>query len=173
MLQLSCVRIWFSLLGSSYIYISLAPYDKVVYLLFFRDQWLSMIVIYCLCHSFRRYFTCFICMAGSASQAGDAESSRAPGLTSGLQGSVNVLRSALLLVPQWQCISSFVFYILYFTFEADISILLSEIDYITSAYSVVTVVFSEQVQCTTKVQPLYIVNTCLIFYYGVSIHWGW
>ena len=41
------------------------------------------------------------------------ESSRAPGLTSGLQGSVNVHRGALLLVPQWQCISSFVFYILY------------------------------------------------------------
>ena len=50
-------------------------------------------------------------MAGAASQAGDADSSRAPGLTSGLQGSVNVHRGALLLVPQWQCISSFVFYI--------------------------------------------------------------
>ena len=37
--------------------------------------------------------------------------SRAPGLTSGLQGSVNVHRGALLLVPQWQCISSFVIYI--------------------------------------------------------------
>ena len=33
-------------------------------------------------------------------------------LTSGLQGSVNVHRGTLLLVPQWQCISSFVFYIL-------------------------------------------------------------
>ena len=31
---------------------------------------------------------------------GDADSSRAPGLTSGLQGSVNVHRGALLLVPQ-------------------------------------------------------------------------
>ena len=51
-------------------------------------------------------------MAGTASQAGDADSSRAPGLTSGLQGSVNVQRGALLLVPQWQCIISFVFYIL-------------------------------------------------------------
>ena len=49
-------------------------------------------------------------MAGAASQAGDADSSRAPGLTSALQGSVNVHRGALLLVPQWQCISSFVFY---------------------------------------------------------------
>ena len=39
-------------------------------------------------------------MAVAASQAGDADSSRAPGLTSGLQGSVNVHRGALLLVPQ-------------------------------------------------------------------------
>ena len=51
-------------------------------------------------------------MAGAASQAGDADSSRAPGLTSGVQGSANVHRGALLLVPQWQCISSFVFQIL-------------------------------------------------------------
>ena len=36
-------------------------------------------------------------MAGAASQAGNADSSRAPGLTSGLQGSVNVHRGALLL----------------------------------------------------------------------------
>ena len=39
-------------------------------------------------------------MAGAASQAGDADSSRAPGLTSGLQGSMNVHRGALLFVPQ-------------------------------------------------------------------------
>ena len=39
-------------------------------------------------------------MAGAASQAGDADPSRAPGLTSDLQGSVNVQRGALLLVPQ-------------------------------------------------------------------------
>ena len=39
-------------------------------------------------------------MAGAASQAGDADSSRAPGLTSGLQGSVNVHCGTLLLVPQ-------------------------------------------------------------------------
>ena len=39
-------------------------------------------------------------MAGAASQAGDADSSRAPGLASGLQGSVNVHRGALLLVLQ-------------------------------------------------------------------------
>ena len=50
-------------------------------------------------------------MAGAASQVGDADSSRAPGLTSVLQGSVNVHRGALLLVPQLQCISFFVFYI--------------------------------------------------------------
>ena len=49
-------------------------------------------------------------MVGAASQEGDADSSRAPGLTSGLQGSVNVHVGALLLVPQWQCINSFVFY---------------------------------------------------------------
>ena len=34
-------------------------------------------------------------MAGVACQAGDADSSRAPGLTSGLQGSANVHRGAL------------------------------------------------------------------------------
>ena len=50
-------------------------------------------------------------MAGAASQTGDTDSSLAPGLNSGFQGSVKVHRGALLLVPQWQCISSFVFYI--------------------------------------------------------------
>ena len=39
-------------------------------------------------------------MAGAASHAGGADSSRTPGLTSGLQGSMNVHRGALLLVPQ-------------------------------------------------------------------------
>ena len=39
-------------------------------------------------------------MAGAASQTEDADSSRTSGLTSGLQGSVNVHRGALLLVPQ-------------------------------------------------------------------------
>ena len=38
--------------------------------------------------------------AGAASQAGDTDSSRAPGLTCGLQESVNVHRGALLLVLQ-------------------------------------------------------------------------
>ena len=36
----------------------------------------------------------------AASQAGDADLSRAPSLTSGLQGSVNVHRGALFLVSQ-------------------------------------------------------------------------
>ena len=54
-------------------------------------------------------YTSVVLRAGAASQAGD--SSWASGLTSCLQGSVNVHRGALLLVPQWQCISSFVFYI--------------------------------------------------------------
>ena len=47
-------------------------------------------------------------MAGGASQAGDADS-RAPGLTSGLQGSVNVHRGALL------CHSDSASVLLYFT----------------------------------------------------------
>ena len=38
-------------------------------------------------------------MADGASQAGDADSSQVPGLTSGLQGSVSIYRGALLLVP--------------------------------------------------------------------------
>ena len=38
--------------------------------------------------------------SGAASQAGDADSSQAPCLTSGLQGSVNVHHGALLFVPQ-------------------------------------------------------------------------
>ena len=39
-------------------------------------------------------------MAGAASQAGDADSSMVPGLTSNVQGSVNGHRGALFLVPQ-------------------------------------------------------------------------
>ena len=39
-------------------------------------------------------------MAGAASQAGYVDSSRAPGLTYGLPGSVNVYGGALLLVRQ-------------------------------------------------------------------------
>ena len=55
-------------------------------------------------------------MAGAASQAGDADSSRASGLSSALQGPMNVHRGAQLLVPQWHCISSFVFSICLGTF---------------------------------------------------------
>ena len=51
-------------------------------------------------------------MTVAARPAGYADSSRAPGLTSGLQGSVNVHRGAPLLVPLWQSISSFLFYTL-------------------------------------------------------------
>ena len=40
---------------------------------------------------------------------------RAPRLTSGLEGSVYIHLGALLLVPQWQCISSFVFYTIEFS----------------------------------------------------------
>ena len=47
-------------------------------------------------------------MAGAASQAGDVDSSRAPGLTSGLQGYVNVHRGAIVgatvTVYQFYCI---------------------------------------------------------------------
>ena len=42
-------------------------------------------------------------MAGAASQAGDADSSRAPGLTSGMQGSMNVHRGALLSTVVLYC----------------------------------------------------------------------
>ena len=50
-------------------------------------------------------------MECAASQAEDADSSQAPGLTSGLQGSMNVHLGALLFVLQRQYNSSFVFYI--------------------------------------------------------------
>ena len=48
-------------------------------------------------------------MAGAASQAGDADSSRTPGLTSGLQGPMNAHRGALL------CHSDIASVLLYFT----------------------------------------------------------
>ena len=57
-------------------------------------------------------------MAGAASQAGDADSSRAPGLTSALQGSVNVHHGALLSMPQWQCISFFCILLGFFVYLA-------------------------------------------------------
>ena len=64
-------------------------------------------------------------MAGAASQAGDADSSRAPGLTSGLQGSMNVHRGALLLLPRWQCIGSFVFYTIFITLDVYVVIFIT------------------------------------------------
>ena len=85
-------------------------YHFFIYLIFsfqFRPtQWY-------VCHGRVIFVAKWICCLNMcvASQTGDADSSRAPGLTSGLQGSVNVHRGALLLVPQWQCISSFVFYL--------------------------------------------------------------
>ena len=54
-------------------------------------------------------------MACAASQVGDTDSSQAPDLTSGLQGSVNVHLGALLSVPHWRCFSSFVFYLTLFS----------------------------------------------------------
>ena len=59
-------------------------------------------------------------MADAASQAGDADSSRAPCLISGLQGSVNVHRGALLFgatvtVHQFFCILHDIFYINFIT----------------------------------------------------------
>ena len=47
-----------------------------------------------------------------ACQAGDADTSGTPGLTSGFQGPMNVLSGSLLFMPHWMCINSLVFYIL-------------------------------------------------------------
>ena len=68
------------------------------------------------------YALCFVSralMAGAASQAGDADSSRAAGLTSGLKGSVNVRRGALLLVPQWYCASVLLYFAYVLLVEQD------------------------------------------------------
>ena len=46
-------------------------------------------------------------MAGAASQAGDDDSSRAPGLTSGLQGSINFHCGATVTVHEFFCILHF------------------------------------------------------------------
>ena len=75
--------------------------------------------LYCLHHNLFAYVVCWywlkqsmeISYLNGINHETLSNSSRAPGLTSGLQGSVNVHRGALLLVPQWQYISSFVFYI--------------------------------------------------------------
>ena len=53
-------------------------------------------------------------MTRAASQAGDAESSRTPGLNSSVQTSMNDhgVRYYIVFVPQWECISYSVFYII-------------------------------------------------------------
>ena len=56
-------------------------------------------------------------MVGAASQAGDADSSRAPGLTSGLQGSVNVHRGALFWCHSDSASFFFVFNFLIYLFR--------------------------------------------------------
>ena len=45
----------------------------------------------------------------AASKTGEAVFSQAPDLTFSFQGSMNVHLGTPLLVPQWQCISSFIF----------------------------------------------------------------
>ena len=76
-------------------WISISLYKVVVDSTFVLTFLYSTFVLtFCILHL-------YVCMVGIM----------APGLTSGLQGSVNVHRGALLLVPQWQCISSSVFYI--------------------------------------------------------------
>ena len=50
--------------------------------------------------TFKYHLVTLTFMADAAGQAGDSDLSRAPGLTFGLQGSMNVHRGALLLVPQ-------------------------------------------------------------------------
>ena len=76
--------------------VGLFPVDFLFGVVFWK--WDKILSFYCL-HIFT-FVVSRAFMAGAASQAGDADSSRAPGLTSGLQGSVNVHRGALLLVPQ-------------------------------------------------------------------------
>ena len=55
-------------------------------------------------------------MAGASSQAGDADSSRAPGLTSGLQGTLNVHRGALLFVPHAVTVHQFFCILLHYPY---------------------------------------------------------
>ena len=56
------------------------------------------------------FTVCQTFMAGVASQAGDADIYQAPDLTFDTQGTTTFHRGTLLFVPQWQCISSLVFY---------------------------------------------------------------
>ena len=57
-------------------------------------------------------------MAGAASQAGDTESSRAPGLTSGLQVSMNAHGGALLLVFVFYAVAKIVMHVKYKSTDA-------------------------------------------------------
>ena len=72
-------------------------------------------------------------MAGAASHAADADSSRAPGLTFGLQGSVNVHRGDLLLLPP--CISSFVFYYIAYVDSSTCILHIQHVDRMTYHYN--------------------------------------
>ena len=69
--------------------------------------WHYIVSVHILCQA--SIYTLALCRGHSwrVRLAGDADSSRPPSLTSGLQGSVNVHRGAPLFVSQWQCISSF------------------------------------------------------------------
>ena len=100
-------------------------------------------------------------MASAASQVGDADSSRAPSLTSGLQGSVNVHLGALLLSPQWQCISSFVFYLVIICVEVmSFSILWQEYISISNATSCFWIPTVDQ---PSSLGRLHIYCTCTYF----------
>ena len=78
----------------------------------FREYWIALLQPMTVILSYKLRNVTYNRIANcNHSQAGDADSSRAPGLTSWFQGSVNVHRGALLLMSQWQHISSFVFYI--------------------------------------------------------------
>ena len=66
-----------------------------IQILQFKQESCTQMDVYIVLESYAIYS-----VAGAGSQAGDADSSRVPGLTPGLQGSVNVHRGAVLLVPQ-------------------------------------------------------------------------
>ena len=109
---------------------------------------------------------------GVASQAGDADSYRAPGLISGLQGSVNVHRVDLLLVPQWQCISCFVLYIQYFSLSGVLAIYVMSNSSELHLRLLRTFVFSID-DCYGKQIWLWPLMTDLdlwLFYWNPSIH---
>ena len=85
----------------------------------FREYWIALLQPMTVIFSYKLRNVTYNRIANcNHSQAGDADSSRAPGLTSWFQGSGNVHRGALLLVSQWQCISFF-FCILHWTQSID------------------------------------------------------